>query len=107
MISGDKTEGCIGVLDYWIIKFAPFNITGIGSFQDKKENAFMFPNPVSKWLYLTLQQKEAITIINTVGQNVYTETNTSTGKNILNVETLSPGIYFIKAGNTTLKFVKE
>lgn len=105
-INGDVI-GNHGVQDAWIIKLGPDLSTDTFQLQ----NLMIFPNPTKNIIqYQTADNVslEKITIIDTTGKIVLTQTmNTSQ----INVESLESGIYFLKAtsekNNYNCKFIKE
>jgi hypothetical protein len=88
------------------------NATGINSVSSEAVATKISPNPASSELTLTLQSKENgnvnIEIYNVTGQNVKTiEKAVSAGSNEIkmDVSDLSNGHYFLKANNSTVKFI--
>jgi len=69
----------------------------------------IYPNPTSDQLNISglLTTQKLISITNVIGEVVKTvETNSNQSLNI-DIENLSPGVYFIVANNRALKFIKE
>ena len=81
--------------------------SGIGvSVPEVSHNTKMevYPNPASDKVSVTLNQNAEIVIYNIMGQVVYT-VNGHAGINLIDVNSLSNGVYFINAGTETQKFV--
>ena len=78
-----------------------------------KENGLLdlYPNPVSTKLTIasTGQPVNDITIVNLLGQTVYSRQFTAGGLEMqVDVSTLSAGVYFVKVNGTAVKkFLKE
>ena len=70
----------------------------------------IFPNPATTSLTIqpTAQPITEIIITNLLGQTIYTQQQTTTQQQTIDVSTFPTGIYFIKINNTEVrKFVKE
>jgi hypothetical protein len=70
-----------------------------------------YPNPAVNTLQITSTNKiQTISILNTIGQTVYTNT-ISTNKAEIDIQSLQPGLYFIQViingQKTVMNFVKE
>ena len=65
------------------------------------------PNPVSNLLTIDnpFTDSKPISITNQVGQIVYTGF-VSKANNQINVESLSPNVYFVRVGEDVIKFIK-
>lgn len=73
-ISGDKSENCRGLSDFWIVKLSPENLSII---QNDYNDLIVYPNPTNNFINLNfnnLQERLNLTIINTLGQIVDTKT---------------------------------
>jgi hypothetical protein len=72
----------------------------------------MYPNPAKDQLHISLLENEngTVTIIDITGKTVM-QVNISTQHDVINLSSLSRGIYFVNvqtaAGNTVKKLVKE
>ncbi|MNK31437.1 hypothetical protein D3C87_498730 [compost metagenome] len=67
----------------------------------------IYPNPVNEKLFIESVEETPVVIIDLTGKTIQAETVKS-GKNELNVEALTPGVYFIRsASGTSVKFVKN
>ena len=64
----------------------------------------IYPNPVVDQLNVTLSKNAEIVVYNIMGQNVMSQEGHA-GANVLNVNNLTSGIYFVKAGSDTQKFI--
>jgi Domain of unknown function (DUF4397)/Secretion system C-terminal sorting domain len=65
----------------------------------------LFPNPATDMVQLNFSEitntSELLTLTNSIGQNVFTETLPEGTKNfVINTTTLAKGIYFVRAGNS-------
>lgn len=80
----------------------------VQSVEDAQANALqIFPNPVAEVLYLKNSHSKGmhISIYSVTGQEVHSEFSTS---NFINVSSLPPGLYLLKAGgNKTATFLKK
>jgi hypothetical protein len=101
----------INQLDYWIVKFCDSTATtGISNYQTPNSNFQIFPNPVSELLVISDKGtgKKEIEIYDLSGRTVLHSIFSTQHSTIsIDVSKLSPGIYFLKAGNEVRKFVKE
>lgn len=82
-------------------------IIGVEDFHNSEVFFSLYPNPVASILPLEFSAQgynKEVNIFNTMGQILQTHTTTQNLE--LNVESLSPGIYFIKCENTVEKFIK-
>lgn len=72
----------------------------------KNESVSIYPNPVKNILTINSKQTKDIEveIIDTIGRSIL---KTVIKDNKLNVNELQKGIYYLKMGNTTHKFIKE
>ena len=117
-IGGYKTEPGwdtippISLADYWIVKFCDTtSTTSINQLPQLPKSSFtLYPNPADKELRIknaALRIKE-IEIVDLFGRTVLkSEVGGQKSEVRINVSSLSPGIYFLKAGNEVRKFVKE
>ena len=64
----------------------------------------LYPNPAVDQLNITLSQNAGIVIYNIMGQAVM-NVEGHAGANSINISELGAGIYFVKAGNDTQKFI--
>jgi len=81
--------------------------SGIENIKDNQIS--IYPNPVKGQLQVTsyeLQEGALYSIFNVAGQMLM-QGKLSYETTVINVETLPSGVYFIKAGNSVGKFVKE
>jgi hypothetical protein len=109
-IGGHKTQPnwdtTNGTTDFWSIKFCDTTTTSsIHQITDQKTSISIYPNPTSSKLRFFLNKIENIIITNIIGE--YLLTTIGKGNIELDVSFLSAGIYFIKIGNETRKFVKK
>ena len=73
----------------------------------KEEAIIIYPNPVYDVLNISIQSKyNNITILNTLGETVFTRNNSNSFENI-DVRSLAKGIYFVRVNQTSLKFIKK
>ena len=81
------------------------NNVGIESLN--QNNWKVYPNPTNEHLTIELDENTSIQILDVFGKIVQTETLNS-GKNTIDVSTLTSGVYFIQTESAaTLKFVKK
>ena len=110
--SGTSTYTISG---YQLGQLLEFNVTtmmstGIANLSHSNiEKLTLFPNPTSGQLNISgldINQKQ-MTITNVVGDNVrMVETNGNKAVSV-DVENLSPGVYFINSNNKSIKFIKD
>jgi len=94
----------------WFGDTLNINIT-VGStkiYNIQNTNFSIFPNPAQTYLMVKTTNKNVqnIEIINITGKSVK-KLNIITSKSKIDISNLEKGVYFIKLGNTTKKFVKE
>jgi hypothetical protein len=117
-IGGNKTQpnwnsNCVPhcTMDYWIIKFCDTtSTTSVSNLQPPASDFTIFPNPAGDYITINsnLIAGEEIRITDTLGKLLFTtKIKTPTSYFQFPTSNLSPGIYFIKAGNIVRKFVKE
>jgi hypothetical protein len=112
-IGGEKTQPSRGGHDYWIIKFCDSTrtTTGIQSAINNPQSAIsIYPNPANDYVIINYRFKagDEIRLTDMLGKILFTETITTLTSDFrLLTSNLSPGIYFLKAGNRVSKFVKE
>ncbi len=89
------------------------SVTGIAEVGDKSNNdAFtIYPNPTSSILNVDLgtinDNSTECTVYNTLGEVVVKQSMQQTNHTTINVSNLLSGVYFVRIGNSTQKFVKE
>lgn len=66
----------------------------------------VFPNPTNSVLNIVAERNIDVKIINVLGKTIASQRLTR-GNNVINVSDLKSGIYFLQAGNKTVKFMKE
>ena len=110
VISGDKTEACIGEEDYWIVKLAP-DPTGMPENNSSTYVFNVFPNPSDGNIQIDFNVAEmnihTCEVVNVLGELVYKTSFPINGKTIvdLNLSFLNTGIYLIKIGNCKSKLI--
>jgi photosystem II stability/assembly factor-like uncharacterized protein len=67
----------------------------------------VYPNPAGTTLHVTLWDNKRIVVTNVLGEIMMEKMFTGKNATDIDVSSLSPGIYFVKAGNKASKFVKE
>lgn len=80
--------------------------TGISSQTHRNVEVRLFPNPVVNELRILSSSEVVVSIINANGQQIIDQ-KLSNGPNTINVESLSPGVYFVLIDGGKTKFVKE
>ena len=84
------------------IESACYTVTTLGTSTFKNKSQFtIYPNPTSKSLYVDTNFDGKFLIFNQLGQIVKTFTAKSNIENIINIENLADGIYYIKGINGT------
>ena len=77
------------------------NISGItDAYIDSKIR--VYPNPSNNRIYI-LGQTGSITILNMMGQEIYTGYD----KKSVDISNWESGIYFVKSGNSVVKIIKQ
>jgi hypothetical protein len=77
--------------------------------KDESEYIKIIPNPAGDFITIALKPSEGseIQIYNTLGEKVMSESiHPMTASHRMNITDLPKGIYFVKAGGETAKFVK-
>jgi hypothetical protein len=88
--------------------------TGNVGVKDESEYIKIIPNPAGDFITITLKPSEGfelsegseIQIYNTLGEKVMTVEQTFLSVQQINISALPKGIYFVKVGGETAKFVK-
>ncbi|MEP7169044.1 MAG: T9SS type A sorting domain-containing protein [Bacteroidota bacterium] len=119
-IGGDKTQPSWGYQDFWIVKFCDTTVTtSITQLPQLPQLPFsILPNPATETIKLKWnkeQKEKQITINDLFGREVLKEVSgtkyqvpSTKGQDFkIDISFLTPGIYFLKAGNEVKKFVKE
>lgn len=94
-------------LTFYVTTVIPTRINNLNN--SNIEKLSLFPNPTSGQLNISgldINQKQ-ITISNVVGANIRTIETKGNKAVSVDVENLSPGVYFINSNNTSIKFIKE
>ncbi len=81
-------------------------VIGIEEFENSTDGMKIYPNPVVGIVTVESQKKGTITVCDILGNRVWAQT-IEQGKNEINLSNLSSGIYFLKAGSFTHKFIKQ
>lgn len=97
-ISGDKSQGSMGMSDFWLLKLGP-DLLGIED--ELNDYLRLYPNPTSGIVKLELKQKEAtqVSIYNSLGKVIFTRNLFKTvGENLLYLDLSKEpkGIYTIQ-----------
>ena len=102
-------NGCTGVSQN-------FNVilTSIASLSDEELRVKLYPNPASNQLTVEISSKfkmlnskfSTIKIQNTLGQTVFTKNNCN-ALETFDVSGFAKGVYFVRVGNETTKFIKQ
>tara|TARA_B100000780_G_C21053927_1_gene423324 strand:+ start:650 stop:889 length:240 start_codon:yes stop_codon:yes gene_type:complete len=66
----------------------------------------VFPNPTNSVLNIVAEKNIDVKVINVLGRTIASQ-RLIRGNNAINVSELKSGIYFLQAGNKTVKFMKE
>ncbi|MBQ8958322.1 MAG: T9SS type A sorting domain-containing protein [Bacteroidales bacterium] len=81
-----------------------FPNAGVGLEEQTTTQMSIFPNPAVGQLNVSLSKSAKITVYNTQGQVVKTQEG-HIGGNVIDLNNLTSGIYFINADNNTQKFI--
>ena len=74
--------------------------------KDAKYILHLYPNPVQSHVSLTnLEGQTLYSIINEMGQTL--QSGTTSGGEVIDVQSLPSGMYYLQAGNQVLKFIKQ
>lgn len=77
-------------------------------FNNQKINSIAYPNPSSEKLHLTnFDLGSIIKIYDSVGKEVMSISVKNANIDVLNISTLSPGVYFIKSKKKTIRFIRK
>lgn len=71
-----------------------------------KKSIHIYPNPVSDYLSITLEESTKMSIYSATGQMMLQQ-DLIPGKNVVNVKNMNKGLLFVKIGNSTYKLIKE
>ena len=66
----------------------------------------LYPNPSTDKIMIVLREKQMVSLYNTMGQLLKQE-QINAGSSELDISRLGKGIYFVKAGTTVIKLIKE
>jgi len=91
-ISGSKTQGSRGTLDYWILKLAPGLVPGTET-SAEQEDLRIYPNPASSAVFILTNTPRTIILHNLIGQTLSTQ-NVQNGDPI-DLSSLPNGVYFL------------
>ena len=75
--------------------------------QSDSNKIAIYPNPVNYELRIVNYEGGEIQIINLTGQTLLSLPSFPFQERTIDVSALSSGVYFLKIGNSTVKFVKE
>lgn len=83
------------------------SFSATSAIHELKKEFTIYPNPAHSQLYIDAEFDTDIQVLNAIGQEIKRITLKS-GKNIIEVENLNPGIYFIRSNEKFLeKFIKQ
>lgn len=102
-ISGDKTDNCRGMEDYWFVELETnLSTTELNNFT----NFSIFPNPADNFINLqisTFDSNQLIEIYNFIGKKIF---SSAIIQNLLiDISAWPNGIYFASSNGITQKFV--
>ena len=87
-----------------------FTNVGIEQLEITNFQLRVYPNPAGNQLQITnyeLKENSVIEIYNVVGQKLLSFPSLSSPETTIDISDLAKGIYFLKAGNKTVRFMKE
>jgi len=101
-ISGDKTAASRGLADYWIVTLKYRVIAPIANSAFTQDSATaisgtgfkVYPNPARDILHIQITGKATVYLTDASGKIIFTKTIDKT--DILNVSSLSAGVYYLK-----------
>ncbi len=92
--------------DTILIAYFAKETTGIEEVSDVNNAVHLYPNPAKTMLTIE-NATENVQIFDITGRVVMNIDNKETNLLVINVSELAKGMYFVKIGNYTTKFVKE
>lgn len=100
-----------GLGDVYIMKMNPINVVnGIIEHNFNENTILIYPNPTSDNVFIEIKKDAQLIVINSIGEEILSE-NLVCGKNIINLNNLASGIYFINISNSnqqqTFKIIKQ
>lgn len=80
-------------------------VSGVGLESNVEQFVSLYPNPANDVLFVELKDISRIQILSVSGQVLMDLDAVQT--HLVNVSALSPGVYFVRVNNETLRFVKQ
>lgn len=107
-VSGDKTDFCRGLNDYWLVKLEPENLA---TNQSSQVQTKVFPNPTTEaWWFETKELIKSIEIADISGKIVFAETYAANSCSV-NATQLTAGLYLATLktdrGSGVVKLIKK
>ncbi|MBL7889282.1 MAG: T9SS type A sorting domain-containing protein [Bacteroidia bacterium] len=95
--------------DYWGIGLSTYQFPVATSIEEMAMHTLLYPNPASDQIMFesTFNALENYYSIMSIEGKVLLNGSLKPGKNSINISSLSPGIYFFKAGTISKKFIKQ
>ena len=84
--------------------------TGIEQFSIENDELRIWPNPTNSVINVELgvmSETTKVEVLNTLGEVVIHNSSLKTHNLALDVSSLSPGVYFVRVGTATQKFIKQ
>lgn len=109
-ISGDKTENCMGQMDYWVIKLAPDTIMSTFIIHNSALSIQLNPNPANELIVINYQfaAGDIIRIIDVSGRNLFLKTfSVLTDNYRLTTDRFGNGIYFVEVAGNNFSVTKK
>ena len=95
---------------YFYIKATNPNTTGIKSISSSVSNLIAYPNPANTILnveWLMINNATELQVLDVLGNVVIKHSSLNTNHFSLDVSGLESGVYFVRVGSSTRKFVKQ
>lgn len=110
-VTGRDTNGCINIAMV-SVSTQSCTTTGINQFTNSRGQLLIYPNPVNSILNLELKMQNEVPQIQVVDMlgNILIkneELKMQNGSFQIDVSNLQSGVYFVRVGNATTKFIKE
>jgi len=82
--------------------------TAVNDFSFENEFVNIYPNPVETFITIHPANNKSLSVLNLLGEVVLQKTISGMEENLqLDVSFLSPGIYFVRVGGESRKFIKQ
>lgn len=100
-----------GALEFVELSFGAYSTVGIADEIAEDVSIKVYPNPANQYVNVEIPEaftaNTSVSILNMVGQVVYSETNTTGGIATLDVQSLAPGTYMVLVEDKELRAVER